>query len=103
MVYNNFPLDVSFCRYFVHYNILKKKLNSEDIKSNNSTNYISLNYNSFNLSTVDFYGDYSKIYLNNFLKSELNKNLKTAKIFNPIKINTNNPSKSNQRNHTEYN
>ena len=81
-----FPWMSRFVDNFVHYNILKKKLNSEDIKSNNSTNYISLNYNSFNLSTVDFYGDYSKIYLNNFLKSELNKNLKTAKIFNPIKI-----------------
>jgi len=82
-----FPWISRFVDNFVHYNILKKKLNSEDINSNNSTNNIALNFNSFNMLTVDFYSDYSKIYLNNFLKSELNKNLKTAKIFNPIKKN----------------
>lgn len=80
-----FPWLSRFVDNFVHYNILKKKLNSGDINSNNSENNIALNHNAFGVLTSDVASDYSKIYLNNFLKSELNKNLKTAKIFNPIK------------------
>jgi len=80
-----FPWLSRFVDNFVHYNILKKKLNSEDINSNNSENNIALNHSAFGVLVSDVAVDYSKIYLNNFLKSELNKNLKTAKIFNPKK------------------